>query len=68
MNATEVQADPTDEPRRSRKPRERRRRDYAGDLKSLQGRVDAAIHLLAMVDAGPDAKLVKAAVEMLNGE
>lgn len=60
-------------PRKATKARERKRRDYAGELAELQARVTAAMKLLRRCTSSdahsPAAKeLIGIAIETLNGE
>jgi hypothetical protein len=76
VNASEVQADQnggaTEAPQKKGKAkRERRRRDYSGELAELQARVAAALKLLrrsASKDGAVTGELVGIAIETLTGE
>lgn len=56
----------------AKKPRERKRRNYAAELADLQGRVDMAVKLLKKCDSNTrgetDTALITVALETLAGE
>ena len=55
----------------AKKPRERKRRNYAAELADLQGRVDMAVKLLTkcgQAESVANAQLIDVALETLAGE